>query len=943
VVAIAVELATAYISLAPSARGMGKALDRELSSAGTAGSKAFGSSFTAGMASVGKVAATGLGVAMVAAGGVAAGLYQVGESFDNAYDKIRVGTGKTGEALAGLEGDFKAVATTVPASFEDASTAVTDLSKRLGLTGGPLQGLSGQFLELSRITGTDVATNIDSLTRVFGDWQIGVDAMPGTLDKMYRAAQASGIGIDDLGQSVVQFGAPLRNLGFGFDESIALISQFNKTGVNTETVFAGMKAGVGKMAKAGEAVPDTFRRVVDEITRLGPGTESTGKAIELFGQRAGPDLADAIAGGKFEITGMLDAISNGTDTVAQAGKDTGDFAEKLLLLKNQALVRLEPIALRVFGAIGDGIERVAPLATEIAGGFAAMYAAFTDGGNEITSSGLAGTLEGIGVKLRDVFDQIAPRVTAVVDAISAVDWAKVLGDVADVVTPIADAFVNLALAVADFAVDQWPKVAALLPVAIDVAEVVGPVLATAVNFLADNMTILGPALVAVAAGLVAIKAAEGGAALLNNIRTGETVTHVKQLNSNFDQFLDKTKTLASSGSKAASGGLDTIRLKSMYAGEKLKAAGTSASAFGSKMKTGVVNQAKAAGTALSSAGSKAAEFGTKMLKAAGGVVKSTAAFVANKAALVAQKIALAATTVATTIATGATAAFNFVMALNPVVLVVLAIVALIAILVLAYAKVDWFRAFVDKAFAAVRDGVVTAVSTVRDVVLRVFSAMVDAVTLYVSTYVRVVTFAFRVVRTAIEAAVDGAKFVVKAGFALIKAYIVDPVLAAKDQVGETLDKVASLFTDLPGRLGSGLSSLASTIAAPFKAMGQAIKDAWNNSVGGKGFTIPDIPGVPGRGTEVEIPRLHAGGPVTGRSGREVLRILEAGEWVLSRDEVANIAAGGRPPRSVIPVGGDIGGGRQTIQVTTVANATADEVVDAVNAKLGWKHTTRRDR
>lgn len=50
------------------------------------------------------------------------------------------------------------------------------------------------------------------------------------------------------------------------------------------------------------------------------------------------------------------------------------------------------------------------------------------------------------------------------------------------------------------------------------------------------------------------------------------------------------------------------------------------------------------------------------------------------------------------IATGIQAAFNAVMAANPVLLAVLAIAALVAIVVLAYQKVDWFRAAVDKAW-----------------------------------------------------------------------------------------------------------------------------------------------------------------------------------------------------------------------------------------------------
>lgn len=57
----------------------------------------------------------------------------------------------------------------------------------------------------------------------------------------------------------------------------------------------------------------------------------------------------------------------------------------------------------------------------------------------------------------------------------------------------------------------------------------------------------------------------------------------------------------------------------------------------------------------------------------------------------------------TKIWTGIQAAFNIVMALNPVTLVVIAIVALVAILVIAYQKCDWFRAAVDKTWAWIKE------------------------------------------------------------------------------------------------------------------------------------------------------------------------------------------------------------------------------------------------
>jgi TP901 family phage tail tape measure protein len=320
-------------------------------------------------AKFGKVAAVAGAavVAGVAAGGVA--LFKVGEQFDAASDKIRVGTGATGKALDGLEKDFKEVVKNVPTDFESASTAIADLNTRLGLTGKPLQDLSADFVNLSRITETDLTTNISEATRAFGDWGIAGEDAGDALDKLFRASQATGASVDSLARQVVQFGAPLRQLGFGFEESIGLLAKFEKEGVNAELVMGSMRIALGKMAREGEPAVETFKRVTEEIKNAGSASEANALALELFGARAGPDMAAAIREGRFELGNLLDTIESGNETIQAASDDTEDFSEKWLKFKNQVLVGLEPLASKVFGAMGSGLDRVIPLLQSMAAWF----------------------------------------------------------------------------------------------------------------------------------------------------------------------------------------------------------------------------------------------------------------------------------------------------------------------------------------------------------------------------------------------------------------------------------------------------------------------------------------------------------------------------------------------------------------------------------------------
>jgi TP901 family phage tail tape measure protein len=317
----------------------------------------------------------GIGIAAV---GAIAGLGQLGASFDDSYDKIRVATGETGKALEGLQEDFKATAASGPDSFDLVGTAISDLNAKLGLTGQPLQDLSRQILDLSRITETDLSTNIESLTRFLGDAGVASTEYSTAIDSVFRASQLTGQSVTSLADGLVKYGAPLRNFGFSFEESAALLGKFMQEGVNTELVMGSLRIALGKFAKAGEDPVKSLAEVTDKIKNAGTAAEANAIAFETFGARAGADMADAIRGGRFEIGALFDQVTGGTDSISKASDETADWKEKLGELGNKAKVALEPAALSVFDSFGTIIEALTPTLTtaaELVSKFATAFAA----------------------------------------------------------------------------------------------------------------------------------------------------------------------------------------------------------------------------------------------------------------------------------------------------------------------------------------------------------------------------------------------------------------------------------------------------------------------------------------------------------------------------------------------------------------------------------------
>lgn len=339
----------ATLQVIPSMQGVQAALQGQMSgpsqAAGASAGTVFGGGF--GGALKGGLLAAG---AAVAVGGL---LASVGSRFDEAFDHIRTETGATGEELEGLKDVFRDVVGDVPNSFEEASQAVAGLEQRLHLTGKPLEDLSEQVLHLTNLTDEDLGQTIESTTRLFGDWGVATEDQTRVLDELFRASQATGVGVNDLAQQVVQFGSPLRQMGFGLEEGLALLGKFEAEGVNVSTVMSGMRQAVANFAADGV---DPMRGFRDVLAQVADGTFTMNDAIEIFGRRAAPDMFAALRDGRFDVQDLVGEIRNGRDTIAGAAEDTYDWRESLSRLGNRLSVLVEPAAVAVFDAFGDLVD-----------------------------------------------------------------------------------------------------------------------------------------------------------------------------------------------------------------------------------------------------------------------------------------------------------------------------------------------------------------------------------------------------------------------------------------------------------------------------------------------------------------------------------------------------------------------------------------------------------
>jgi len=271
--------------------------------------------------------------------GLAVGAVAAFDQVDSAMDEVAARTGAAGDALTGLQESFKTVAAGATQGMDEVAIAVGELNTRLGLTGKPLEDVSQQMLTLARVAGTEVEATTVSVTRAMNDMGISADDASGFMDILLAASQQTGIGVTDLADKMVKFGSPMRQLGFSAVETAALLGQFEKAGVNTDLVMGSLRKALSTLARAGEKdLPKALREGIKAIEDAKTGGEAAALAMDLFGAKAGADMAAAIREGRFEVDDLVASLSDSAGQLAETADATEGPQEKIARMRNQVML-----------------------------------------------------------------------------------------------------------------------------------------------------------------------------------------------------------------------------------------------------------------------------------------------------------------------------------------------------------------------------------------------------------------------------------------------------------------------------------------------------------------------------------------------------------------------------------------------------------------------------
>lgn len=251
--------------------------------------------------------------------------------------------GATGPKLDAMNASFKRVFSTVSENAAQTAEAITIIGQRTGATGTVLDDLSRKSLELNRMIGGELKTQIEGTQRAMANWGVAAQDQGAMMDYLYGVSQQTGVGYDQLTASMQAGGPALRELGISFKTGATLIGGFEKAGVNGETATKSFTLALKTMAKDGVKDPAAaLPGLIDKIKNAATTGDAAALAFKYFG-KSGVVMLDAIRSGKVDIASLTASMDTNGSSIDATAEKTMTWTQSLERMKNELETALQPL------------------------------------------------------------------------------------------------------------------------------------------------------------------------------------------------------------------------------------------------------------------------------------------------------------------------------------------------------------------------------------------------------------------------------------------------------------------------------------------------------------------------------------------------------------------------------------------------------------------------
>lgn len=256
---------------------------------------------------------------------------EIYKEVDEGHDNLIKKTGATGESAKKLTEAYKNASKEVLGDFSDLGNAAGEINTRFNFEDKELTDATVTFTKFAKLNEIDVTSAVQKTAKAMANAGIESKNYADVLDVITLAGQKTGVSVDALLDNYVKYGATFKDLNYSQEEAIALMSQTEKEGLDLNIILSGLRKANVNLAKEGKNSDKELGKVFKQIKNAKNPTKATEKAIEIFGTKAGPDLAQAIRKGKISIEEMSKALNKSKGTVKKTYESTQDGTDKIAL------------------------------------------------------------------------------------------------------------------------------------------------------------------------------------------------------------------------------------------------------------------------------------------------------------------------------------------------------------------------------------------------------------------------------------------------------------------------------------------------------------------------------------------------------------------------------------------------------------------------------------
>lgn len=253
---------------------------------------------------------------------------------DEGLDIIVTKTGASGDALDNMNEQFKNVYSNMAVDSKSVGEAIGEVNTQFGLQEEELEDATTLLLKYSEINGSDVTSSIQLAKKAMDQFGLSNKDIQRVLDSVTKAGQDTGVSVDLLFDKVTT-GAPiLTNLGLSFEESIVLLSEFEKSGFESSKMLSYMTKAQAVAAKDGKGLSDVLGDFSQKAKTSTDQTKLLEEANTLFGTKGGAVMLKAIQEGKLGFDDLSNSAQNTSGAVNNTYENIIDPVDQFTIAQN---------------------------------------------------------------------------------------------------------------------------------------------------------------------------------------------------------------------------------------------------------------------------------------------------------------------------------------------------------------------------------------------------------------------------------------------------------------------------------------------------------------------------------------------------------------------------------------------------------------------------------